>query len=292
MSTDRHLVVGLGNPGEKYHFTRHNIAWLVLDAFADRVNWRGGGKRRDAAMVHAGRVLGLDLVMAKPETFMNESGIAVRKLLAAERVPLTALLVVVDDFSLPFGTLRFREGGSAGGHNGLTSINNELGTDRYPRLRIGIGDPRQSGTAEQHVLGGFTAAERLRLPEVEVAAGEVGPQGVRVNAVCPGITNTPLLQMEIDTSPDPAATQKAYDAWAPIGRSADPLEQARGDERGEHREQHEHADGAGLDQGGELLVRGRGGEDERAEQRGAEAGALIGGGGERDLHVAIAVGLA
>lgn len=110
MSQDRRLVVGLGNPGDKYRYTRHNIAWLVLDAFADRVNWRGGGKRRDAAMVHAGRVLGLDLVMAKPDTFMNESGIAVRKLLAAERVPLTALLVVVDDFSLPFGTLRFREG--------------------------------------------------------------------------------------------------------------------------------------------------------------------------------------
>ena len=110
MSQERRLVVGLGNPGEKHRHTRHNIAWLVLDAFANRVNWRGGGKRRDAAMVHAGRVLGLDLVMAKPETFMNESGIAVRKLLAAERVPLTALLVVVDDFSLPFGTLRFQIG--------------------------------------------------------------------------------------------------------------------------------------------------------------------------------------
>ncbi|MSQ40050.1 MAG: aminoacyl-tRNA hydrolase, partial [Chloroflexi bacterium] len=172
MSEDRRLVVGLGNPGDKYRYTRHNIAWVVLDAFADRVSWRGGGKRRDAAMVHSGRVLGLDLVMAKPDTFMNESGIAVRKLLAAERVPLTALLVVVDDFSLPFGTLRFREGGSAGGHNGLTSITDELGTDKYPRLRVGIGDPRESGTAHQHVLGEFTAAERLRLPEVEVAAGE------------------------------------------------------------------------------------------------------------------------
>ena len=172
MSQDRRLVVGLGNPGDKYRYTRHNIAWLVLDAFANRVNWRGGGKRRDAAMVHAGRVLGLDLVMAKPDTFMNESGIAVRKLLAAERVPLTALLVVVDDFSLPFGTLRFREGGSAGGHNGLTSITDELGTDKYPRLRVGIGDPRESGTAHQHVLGEFTAAERLRLPEIDAAAGE------------------------------------------------------------------------------------------------------------------------
>jgi PTH1 family peptidyl-tRNA hydrolase len=172
MSADRHLVVGLGNPGEKYRFTRHNIAWLVLDAFAARVNWRGGGKGRDAAMVHAGRVLGLDFVVAKPTTFMNESGIAVRKLLASERVPLEQLLVVVDDFSLPFGALRLREGGSSGGHNGLASIAGELDTEKFPRLRIGIGDPTESGSAHQHVLGEFSLAERALLPQVAAAAGE------------------------------------------------------------------------------------------------------------------------
>ena len=211
MSQDRRLVVGLGNPGDKYRYTRHNIAWLVLDAFANRVNWRGGGKRRDAAMVHAGRVLGLDLVMAKPDTFMNESGIAVRKLLAAERVPLTALLVVVDDFSLPFGTLRFREGGSAGGHNGLTSITDELGTDKYPRLRVGIGDPRESGTAHQHVLGEFTAAERLRLPEIDAAAGEAIEMWARsgLNKAATAFNGWALPEPEAGSAADPAKLPKA-----------------------------------------------------------------------------------
>jgi PTH1 family peptidyl-tRNA hydrolase len=172
MSADRRIVVGLGNPGEKHRRTRHNVAWLILDALAERAGWRGGGKERDAAMVHAGRVFGLDLVVAKPLTFMNESGIAVRKLLARERVATDQLLVVVDDFSLPFGTLRFREGGTSGGHNGLKSIIAELGSDRFPRLRVGIGDPVASGSAQQHVLGNFTVEERRRLPELEAAAGE------------------------------------------------------------------------------------------------------------------------
>ena len=110
--------------------------------------------------------------MAKPLTFMNESGSAVKTLLSSERVPLERLLVVVDDFSIPFGALRFREGGSAGGHNGLASIASELNTEKFPRLRIGIGDPTESGSAHQHVLGEFSLAERALLPQVAAAAGE------------------------------------------------------------------------------------------------------------------------
>lgn len=172
MTTTKRLIVGLGNPGEKHRITRHNVAWLVLDTLSDRVGWKGGGKERDASKVHAGYVLGLDLVVAKPLTYMNESGIAVKKLLASERVPLEQLLVVVDDFSLPFGALRFREGGSAGGHNGLKSIIGELGTEKFPRLRIGIGDPGGPGTAHRHVLGEFDAAEQRRLPELCALASE------------------------------------------------------------------------------------------------------------------------
>ncbi len=219
MSVDRRLVVGLGNPGEKYRYTRHNIAWLILDAFADRVNWRGGGKMRDAAAVHAGRVLGLDLVMAKPTTFMNESGIAVRKLLAAERVTAEQLLVVVDDFSLPFGALRFRERGSDGGHNGLASIEAELGSDQYPRLRVGIGDPTGSGGAHEHVLSEFSVAERLRLAEINAAAGEAIETWARsgLNKAATAFNNWKLAEPEIGSAADPANLPSAGEVDGPPG---------------------------------------------------------------------------
>ena len=134
------LVVGLGNPGGQYAGTRHNIGWMVLDRLADRAGWGGRGRDRDAATSVRGRHAGLDLVLAKPLTYMNDSGLAVRKLLARERAPLTDLLVVADDFALPFGRLRFREGGGAGGHNGLRSIIEELGTEKFSRLRGSLGD--------------------------------------------------------------------------------------------------------------------------------------------------------
>ena len=112
------VVVGLGNPGEQYAKTRHNVGWMVVDRLADRAGWAGRGRTRDASAVVQGRFHGLDLVLAKPLTFMNDSGVAVRKLVARERAPLHELLVVTDDFSLPFGKMRFREGGSHGGQTG------------------------------------------------------------------------------------------------------------------------------------------------------------------------------
>jgi peptidyl-tRNA hydrolase, PTH1 family len=164
------LVIGLGNPGSKYAGSRHNIGWMVLDRIADRAGRSGRGRQRDAAESLQLRYQGEDIVLAKPLTFMNDSGIAVRKLLARERVPLGELLVVVDDFALPFGKLRFREGGSHGGHNGLRSIIDELGTEKFSRLRVGIGEP---GTgAIDHVLSRFSADEEARLPIVIDAAAD------------------------------------------------------------------------------------------------------------------------
>jgi PTH1 family peptidyl-tRNA hydrolase len=164
------IVVGLGNPGEQYARTRHNIGWMVLDRIADRAGWAGRGRNRDASSVVLGHYRGLDLLLAKPLTFMNDSGVAVRKVLARGRAPLHDLLVVVDDFSLPFGKLRFREGGSAGGHNGLRSIADELGSEAFPRLRIGIGEPDRD--AVDHVLSVFQPAERQRLDELLDAAAD------------------------------------------------------------------------------------------------------------------------
>ena len=122
------VVVGLGNPGRQYEGTRHNVGWMVIDRLADRAGWSGRSRARDAAAVVYGRYNGLDLMLVKPTTYMNLSGVAVRKVLARERAPLSELLVVVDDFALPLGRLRLREQGSAGGHNGLRSIVGELGS--------------------------------------------------------------------------------------------------------------------------------------------------------------------
>jgi PTH1 family peptidyl-tRNA hydrolase len=164
------VVVGLGNPGRQYEHTRHNVGWMVLDRLADRAGWGGTVKARDAAAVARGRYRGLDLVLVKPTTFMNESGVAVRKVLARERAPLEDMLVVVDDFALPFGRLRMRERGSAGSHNGLRSIIGELQNENFARLRVGIGDPARD--AVRHVLTRFSDAERNTLEHVLDAAAD------------------------------------------------------------------------------------------------------------------------
>ena len=164
------IVIGLGNPGQQYAQTRHNIGWMVVDRLADRAGWAGRARNKDAAATVGGRYLGLDLILVKPMTFMNESGIAVRKILARERAPLPEMLVVVDDFSLPFGKLRFREGGGPGGHNGLRSIIGELESEKFARLRVGIGEPGRGFV--DHVLSTFGPEEKLRLDELLDAAAD------------------------------------------------------------------------------------------------------------------------
>ena len=164
------IVVGLGNPGDQYRQTRHNIGWMVLDRLADRAGWDGKGRSKDASTVVGGRFRGLDVLLVKPQTYMNESGIAVRKVLARERAPLTEMLVVVDDFALPFGKLRFREGGGPGGHNGLRSIIGEMESEAFSRLRVGISAPNDRFI--DHVLTKFEPEERQRLDELLDAAAD------------------------------------------------------------------------------------------------------------------------
>jgi peptidyl-tRNA hydrolase, PTH1 family len=164
------IVVGLGNPGRQYEETRHNVGWMVLDRLAERAGWTGRARARDAAATVYGRYNGLDLMLVKPTTFMNLSGVAVRKVLARQRAPLSDLLVVVDDFDLPLGRIRVRDKGSAGTHNGLRSIITELGAQDFARLRVGIGQP--SSAAIDHVLSRFTAEERRKLDVVLDAAAD------------------------------------------------------------------------------------------------------------------------
>jgi len=168
------VVIGLGNPGSQYERTRHNVGWLVLDRLAERAGLAGRHKAKDAAVTVRGRHQGIDLVLVKPTTYMNLSGVAVRKVLARERVPLADILIVVDDFDLPFGRLRMRAEGSAGTHNGLRSIVAEMGTQKWARLRVGIGvgTDGHGGSARDHVLATFTGEEMRVLPEVLDAAAD------------------------------------------------------------------------------------------------------------------------
>lgn len=167
------LVVGLGNPGDRYRRTRHNIGFLVVDELAARSGARGGREEADAWVAEV--VLGgRDVLLVKPLTFMNRSGEAVARLLESRAATPADLVVVVDDVALELGTLRVRERGTHGGHNGLRSILDVLGTDEWARVRVGIrkGDPPEE--LAEYVLSEFTPEEVLVVQEmVGLAADSV-----------------------------------------------------------------------------------------------------------------------
>ncbi len=165
----KYLIAGLGNIGNEYANTRHNIGFEVLDALAGASNIVFGTERYGAVAELKNK--GRTLVLLKPSTYMNLSGKAVSYWLQKERIPIENLLVVVDDIALPFGSLRLRGRGSDGGHNGLKDINAVLGSDGYARLRVGIGGDFPKGMQVDHVLGEWTAEEREALPEVAKTAG-------------------------------------------------------------------------------------------------------------------------
>jgi len=161
--TNVQLIVGLGNPGTKYAETRHNAGFFVVDELAKRLG-DPGWKKRFRAEVAEVRLDDRRLVLLKPQTYMNDSGLSVREAINWYRVPRDRVLIVVDDLDQPFGQLRVRAKGSAGGHNGLKSIFAETGSQDYPRLRIGIG--RGSHQTISHVLSRFSPEERAELDVV------------------------------------------------------------------------------------------------------------------------------
>ena len=150
----KYLIVGLGNIGNEYAGTRHNIGFRVLDALAKASNLVFEDKRYGA--VASLSLKGQQLVLLKPSTYMNLSGNAVRYWMNKENVPLERILVVVDDLALPFGALRMKPSGSDAGHNGLKNIASVLGTQAYARLRFGIGNDFPRGEQIGFVLGQFT----------------------------------------------------------------------------------------------------------------------------------------
>ena len=162
-----YLIVGLGNPGREYVRTRHNAGFMVLDRLAEQ--WKSGWtaeKKFHARLARAERD-GKRLVLCQPETFMNASGEAVSALAAFQKIPASRLLVAVDDADLPFGEIRLRSSGSSGGHHGLESIEQHLGTRDYARQRIGIGrDDPAARRISDYVLSPFRPDERELLEKV------------------------------------------------------------------------------------------------------------------------------
>jgi PTH1 family peptidyl-tRNA hydrolase len=164
-STERWLVVGLGNPGSGYAGNRHNCGFMVADVLADRM--RAPFKRdRSRARVAVGRLAGYPVTLAKPQSFMNLSGRPVAALRTFYKIPVERIVVIHDELDVPFGTVRLKQGGGDNGHNGLRSVTAALGSRDYLRVRVGIGRPPGRMDPADFVLHDFSAAERKVLPDV------------------------------------------------------------------------------------------------------------------------------
>jgi len=181
---DQQLIVGLGNPGRQYEQTRHNLGFMVVDYLSGKygLNWsRGRGKSR----VAKGTVNGESVILVKPQTFMNLSGLTVGQLVRFYKMNTNALLVICDDINLPYGRIRLRGRGSDGGHNGLASIILNLGTQDFARLRIGIGMNYRYGNMTNYVLDSFNNEEMDELDSVIKFAADA-----TVSFICEGLEAT------------------------------------------------------------------------------------------------------
>lgn len=154
-----YLIVGLGNPGAEYELTRHNLGFLLVDLLAERAGCRVT-RPEDQSLAGRGRLAGVEVALAKPQTYMNLSGDAVKALSKRYEAPPESIVVAVDDIALPFGRIRVRPGGGAGGHNGLRSVIARLGTQEFPRVRMGIAPDHPIGDMARFVLQPFPRAQR------------------------------------------------------------------------------------------------------------------------------------
>lgn len=165
-----HIIVGLGNPTKEYQNTRHNIGFETIDKLADRFSISVLEKKHKA-LIGKGIINGEKVILAKPQTYMNLSGESVRELIDYYKVDEeTELIVIYDDISLDVGQLRIRKKGSAGGHNGIKSIIQHLGTDVFPRIKIGVGEKPKGYDLADYVLGHFKKEERIIMDESVLTA--------------------------------------------------------------------------------------------------------------------------
>mgnify|MGYP001556989072 FL=1 len=169
-----HLIVGLGNPGAEYARTRHNAGFMLVEKLAEQ--WKSGwaNERKFVSRIAKAEHDGRKVLLCEPQTFMNLSGEAVGALVKYYQLPLEKILIVVDDADLPLGEIRLRPGGGSGGHHGLESVAQHLGSTEYARLRIGIGRKDEARQITGHVLGKFAAEENTVLEKVlERASGQI-----------------------------------------------------------------------------------------------------------------------
>ncbi len=163
-------LIGLGNPGKEYEKTRHNVGFMVADLVASTL--KCGKKYKEKCFSHIIECLDHDLLIVKPQTYMNNSGVAAKNLLDDYGLKPSEILVVYDDLDLPLGTLRLKKKGSSGGHRGIKSIIESIKTDEFPRLKIGIGRPANKKDVVNYVLSPFSKEERFILEKVLSSATE------------------------------------------------------------------------------------------------------------------------
>ncbi len=170
------LIVGLGNPDPEYQWTPHNLGFLAVDELANRSGIRVE-RPEGKALVGRGKIAGEEVILAKPQTYMNLSGIAVRELLGKYDVGVEDLLVLWDEAQLPFGTIRIHPDGSAGSHNGAKSVISAVGTEKFARLRLGCGPDHPLSSRREHVL------RPMKKAELEIAAEMIGEAGDAVEMI-------------------------------------------------------------------------------------------------------------
>jgi len=163
------IIVGLGNPGRKYEHTRHNAGFMAVDQCAKGLQAEISQEKFNA-FIGRGRIDSQEAILAKPQTYMNDSGRAVAAVMRSAYAEVADLVVIHDELDLPFGTVRVKIGGGHGGHNGLRSIIEYVGSSDFVRVRIGIGRPGPGGDAADYVLSPFPAEERPALPDVMTRA--------------------------------------------------------------------------------------------------------------------------
>jgi PTH1 family peptidyl-tRNA hydrolase len=170
-----YLILGLGNPGRRYQFTRHNIGFMVLEKIA--AQWEVDLKQKSFdALWNRGKIAGINVLLAMPQTYMNLSGKAARKLLAYFKMDISNLIVIHDDLDLPFGKLRLKTGGGDAGHKGLKSITTCIGSADFIRVRMGIGKPSDKSRVEDYVLERFGSEEAAVLPRIIQLAADAATE--------------------------------------------------------------------------------------------------------------------